>query len=186
MFLSDKLSACTSVNLNTSWSIRNEFEEKERSNVTSMHEDERCQNHKCYSTRYSTIESLLDVNVRGYFSSQMHVINSALYDSRVTTIKSLTSTRHLTIIIHSKILSTTIHSVKQDISYKNSKLTLYNFVVFAFFVVFISSLLYRRHSHCHWLKYWKKATSAQKLKTSISYSNNYTLIIKNEIMSNFL
>ena len=58
----------------------------------------KCQNHKCYSTRYSTIESLLDVNVREYFSSQLHVISSALYDSRVVTIQSLTSTRHLTVV----------------------------------------------------------------------------------------
>ena len=57
----------------------------------------KCQNHRCYSTRYSTIESLLDVNVREYFSSQMHVINFALYDFCVITIKFLISARHFTL-----------------------------------------------------------------------------------------
>ena len=76
--------------------ISRKKKEKKSSSVTSMHGSGKCQNHKCYSTRYSTIESLLDANVRGYFGSQMHVITSALYDSRVATIQSLISARHFT------------------------------------------------------------------------------------------
>ena len=87
--------------------------------VTSMHEDERCQDHKCYSTRYSTIESLLDANVREYFSSQMHVINSALYDSRVTTIKFLISTRHLTRLYESYSIFEFTNNIEQSTSFNS-------------------------------------------------------------------